>query len=465
MAQVAPPGQQKSPGSNFKRNIALLFSVPVMTWALYDFGATIFSMNIISRYFSLWVTETNGAPDIYYSLAVSVSMIIVVLLSPLLGVLIDWRQKKVPYVRLFGLACIALMIVLGLLATTVFAQGSNLSLYLMFGLIIFVVCNVCYNASIVFYNSMLPDLGAKEELGRISGWGIAVSYCGTVTGLIVVQPFVKGNTPQWLNDLLLLLPAGQGEDVNANAFVPTALLFLLFALPLFIFGKDKVKPVVEAASQQKRTVAAAYRRVMQTIKEAKTNYRSVFLFLIAYFFYMDAVNTVVAFMSIYATRVIGFTAGELTLFLIGSTSFAIVGSFVLGLVSDWIGSKKALYIVLALWTVALVVGAFSFTVSMFWITGILAGIGMGSASVVSRKLLVELSPVEKQGEFFGLYAISGRMSAVLGPLVWGAVTAMFPRHAAALGNRFAVASLLVFIVIGWFFLARVKVPAGESKTA
>lgn len=462
MSQITPPNPERSIGRDMARNVVLLFSLPVITWALYDFGATIFSMNIISRYFSLWVTETNGAPDLYYSLAVSISMVVVVLLSPLLGVLIDWQQKKVRYIRLFGGLSIALMVVLGLLATTVFAQQVNVPLYLFLGLLIFVICSISYHASIVFYNAMLPDLGSKAQLGRISGWGIAISYCGTVFGLLAVEPFVFGRSPEWLNRVMMLLPVASDEGVNANAFVPTALMFLLFALPLFIFGRETMKAAVPSGIYSERTIIAAYRRVLGTFKEAKTHYRSVFLFLVAYFFYMDVVNTVVAFMSIYATRVIGFTGGELTLFLIGSTSFAIVGSFLLGLVSDWIGSKKALYIVLTLWTAALVIGASSVSVGMFWITGILAGIGMGAATVVSRKFLVELSPVEKQGEFFGLYAISGRMSAILGPLVWGVVTSLFPGNE-ALGNRFAVASLIVFVVIGWLFLAKVKVDSATSE--
>lgn len=466
MAQPITPPMNKGRPSSFRRNVTLLFSLPVFSWALYDFANTIFSMNIISRYFSLWVVETNGAPDILYSAAVSVSMFFVVVCSPLLGVLIDWRQKKVSYVRLFALTCIGGMIILGLLSTTVFAEaGGGVSFYLLVSLLIFVVCNFAYNSSLVFYNAMLPDLGKRDDLGRISGWGVAIGYCGTVVGLLSIQPFVLGQTPDWLNQALFLIPVAEGatEGENANAFLPTALVHLLFALPLFIFGKNPSAKAKVSAERPVIMVANAYRRVFRTFKEAR-KYRGVFMFLVAYFFFMDAINTVIAFMSVYAKRVIGFNDAELTFFLIGATLFAIVGAFIFGYLTDWIGSKRTLYLVLGMWVVALTVGASSTTVWMFWVTGVLAGIGMGSASVASRKLLVELSPAEKQGEFFGLFSLSGKMSAILGPLVWGAVTWFFQGQE-AFGNRMAIVSLIGFVLVGWFFLSKVKVDTVPSKDA
>lgn len=142
-SEASPPRTQKG----FRRNVALLFSVPVLSWALYDFANTIFSMNIVSRYFSLWVTETNGAPDILYSLAVSVSMFFVLICSPLLGVLIDWQHKKASYVRLFGLISIIGTVILGIFGTTVFAGSQGVTFPLLFGLAIFAICNFMFKSS------------------------------------------------------------------------------------------------------------------------------------------------------------------------------------------------------------------------------------------------------------------------------------------------------------------------------
>lgn len=437
-----------------KKGTALFFSVPVLSWALYDLANTIFSMNIVSRYFPLWVTETMGQEDIVFSFAVSFSMILVALLSPLLGVLIDVRGRKKPYLTGFSLVAIAATAAIGLTGT---AFGSHSSL-LLIGLALFVIANFTYNSSLIFYNAQITDIATRENMGRVSGYGVALGYVGTIIGLLSIAPFVTGGVPEWVQSLLFLnpVPAGSETGDNLNAFVPTALLFLIFSLPIYFFVKDRPQALGSGGratgqpSSGGSIIKEGYGRVWRTFKEAR-KYRGLFIFLLAYFCFTDAINTVIAFMSIYAQGVMGLTAAQLTMFLLVATAFAVVGSFLIGFVTDRIGSKKTIYLVLCLWIVALIIAATANSMPMFWVTGILIGIGMGTTWVSTRTMIIELSPPEKRGEFFGLFSLSGKVSAIVGPLIWGLTTWLLRDHG-DLGSRIAILSLLIFILIGFWLM-------------
>ncbi|TCP55448.1 UMF1 family MFS transporter [Tumebacillus sp. BK434] len=439
------------------RNAGLFFSLPILAWAMYDLANTIFSMNIVSRYFPLFVTETLGQEDIMFSAAVSISMIFIALLSPLFGVLIDVRQKKRPYLITFTLLSILATGAIGVVGQML---GTHPSI-LYVGLGLFILANFAYNASLIFYNAQITDLGSRAEMGRISGFGVALGYVGTIIGLLAITPFVTGGVPDWVSTLLYLAPVEPGMEggVNLNAFVPTALMFLVFSLPLFFLVKDRRTAAVDGQAFQGSIIKEGYSRVWRTFKSAR-EYKGLFRFLIAYFFFTDAINTVIAFMSVYAQGVMGLSASQLTLFLLVATAFAVVGSFIMGFVTDKIGSKRSIYVVLWLWVVALIIASVANTMPLFWVTGILIGIGMGSTWVSTRTLIVELSPVEKRGEFFGLFSLSGKVSAIVGPMVWGVITYLL-RDYGDLGSRIAILSLLLFVLIGMWLMR--KVPDGSKE--
>jgi UMF1 family MFS transporter len=386
-------------------------------------------------------------------------MIFIALLSPLFGVLIDVRQKKRPYLTAFALTSILATAAIGLTGQ---ALGTHPSI-LYVGLAFFILANFSYNASLIFYNAQITDLGSPQEMGRISGYGVALGYVGTIIGLLAIEPFVTGKVPEWLMTMLWLAPVEEGakNGNNLNAFVPTALLFLIFSLPLFFLVKDRRDSSVKTEEFKGSIIKEGYSRVWRTFKEAK-EHQGLFRFLIAYFFFTDAINTVIAFMSVYAQDVMGLSASELTKFLLVATAFAVEGSFIMGFVTDKYGSKKSIYVVLWLWVVALTLAAVSDSMPLFWVTGILIGIGMGSIWVSTRTLIVELSPPEKRGEFFGLFSLSGKVSAIIGPMVWGVITYLF-RDYGNLGSRLAIASLLLFVLIGMWLMR--KVPDGSKQNA
>jgi len=177
-------------------------------------------------------------------------------------------------------------------------------------------------------------------------------------------------------------------------------------------------------------------------------------FLIANFLYCDAVNTVIAFMSVYAHQVGGFSDAMIRVLLILSTLFAVAGSLAFGWLTERKGAKRALIMVLYLWMACLVVGSASFSPMMFWTIGPLVGIALGGTWVSARALVIDLSPSEKIGEIYGLYNMGGKFGFILGPLVWGALV-FLGEGLGTLKYRIALCSLLFFILGGLYLLRKV----------
>ena len=181
------------------------------------------------------------------------------------------------------------------------------------------------------------------------------------------------------------------------------------------------------------------------------------------FLVLDAVNTIIAFMSVYASKVIGFNGDEIMRFLISSTVGAMVGSVIIGFLVKHKGTIWTYWLILWLWIISLSLAALSQSEAMFWCVGPLAGVGMGGVWVVSRAILIELSPPEKLGEFFGLYGFAGKAASILGPMLWGSVVwALDSTH--TLKYRIAVSLLLCFVLAAAFIFRNFNRNISSPKT-
>ncbi|CAH0345824.1 MFS transporter [Bacillus sp. CECT 9360] len=421
-----------------KGNIALFLSMPVLSWALYDFANTIFSSNINTIFFPFYLQEVVGGNEVldqiastFISYANAIASLFLVIFTPLFGVMIDRTGKKKKYIMIF-----TVIAVLGTLFMGVFGGlkldgevfGVPMSLALV--IILFIIAKFFYHSSLVFYDAMITDIGKKEDLPLISGFGVAVGYIGTLVGL-TIYPFV-------------------GENGSHQAFIPTALLFLAFSLPLFLFLKEK-----QTVQSERMPFFSGYKEILQTFKEMKTH-RPVFTFMIAYFFLNDAIATTIGMMAVYAKAVVGFSSGGFILLYLVSTVSSIIGSFIFGYITKAKGSKKAITYVGFLLLVALAIAVAAPNAAWFWVAGSMFGIALGSMWVTSRTFIVELTPEDKRGQFFGLFAFSGKVSSIVGPFVYGTITLIF----ADLGNvasRLALGSLMIMTLIGLLILARVRV--------
>jgi UMF1 family MFS transporter len=326
-----------------------------------------------------------------------------------------------------------LLTIISVLATALIGEASQLWM----GLLLFVIANYCYQSALVFYNGMLPSVALQSNVGVVSGYGVAFGYMGSIAGLLLVEPFVE-------------------DGGRSAAFLPTAALFLLFAIPCFLFVKDhNPKPLYI-------NVVQSFLILKKTITNSSDNH-VLLKFFIVHFLILDVVNTIIAFMSVYANKVIGFDGQQITNFLIISTIFAMLGSLVIGWLVKHRGTIFSYSFVLWLWLIALTLIVISSGETLFWVVGPLAGVGIGGIWVTSRAIVVELSPPEKIGEFFGIYSLAGKMASVVGPLLWGSVVWIF-QDTQTLKYRAAVGSLLLVTIVTIFFFNTLKKQIKSAQT-
>jgi UMF1 family MFS transporter len=410
------------------------------SWAFYDFANTIFSMNIATLYFAVWIVVERGASNTAYSLATSLSSLAVLLLAPWLGLVSDGSRRRKPWVVSFTLLCFAATLALSPLGGRLPGTGALPLLAL------FAVANAAYQLALPFYNAMMPELVPAERQGRLSGLGTALGYAGSISGVLLVSLFVEGR-----------IGAGGGRQA---AFVPTACLFLFFSLPLFFFCHDHLPRPPGGRPRVRFRDAAS--KVIEAFRETR-RYPGVRRFLIASLLYQDALGTAIAFMALYAVSVLGLEKGEETTLFVTLTVPAIVGSFVAGWLSDRLGPKRTLLLVVGGWVAGLLAVGLSPSLSFFWAAGALLGLVFGGIWAAERPLLLALVPDIEAGRFFGLLVLSARAAAVVGPLVWALlVDGLSPVIGRSVAQRAAVLSLALFMV-GALLLLR-GLPDVKRKT-
>ncbi len=407
------------------------------SWALYDFANTIFSFAVVSGAIGLYLVNDNqfGERDgnALLSIAVVISVGINALVSPILGAFSDRGPGRMPFLLFFTALCIG--------ATFFIANVPPL-----IGLALFVVANFAYQAALIYYDATLKSVSYPATRGKLSGLGTGIGYCGTiVVGLLI---------------FLLEIPV-------ADRFRLTALLFLVFAIPIFIFVRepriDDRRPVTGA------DIRGAFGQLRRSIAHAR-QVPGLTRFLAGRFFYSDAVNTVIVVMSVVVVKTMGLSEANANLVLLLLTVVAIGMSFVWGWLCDRIGPKRTLVTVLASWAVGLVVGGVavgfgSAGIVPFLVAGAILGSGLGGVQVADRVLMVRLSPPDKIGEFFGIYGLVGKGSQVIGQLLYGATIFLLVDTIGNGAYQVAVLSLLVTMFIGLWLIWPVRDDwAGSGET-
>ncbi|MCP4650450.1 MAG: MFS transporter [PVC group bacterium] len=396
----------------------------IVSWALYDFANQFFALNVISLYFVRWLTIEKGVPDVYYSITFSISTLFVAVLSPVLGTLSDVMHKHRFFLACFTFLCILFTMFLG------FTQN------VLLALIFFAIANFGCQQAIIFYNALMLNISEKKKAGLVSGLGKMFGYCGAMVALIFTKPLVL-------------------EKGYQSAFVLTGILFFIFALPCILFVKDK--PLKEKRQRLKEymeqnKITAIFKRLKATLWNVQ-EFKGIHDLFKAAFCGMCVVNMLILFMSVYATKAFGLIESEIIDFIIFSTVFALLGSIISGLISDWLGCKKTLIGVFVLWVICILSGGTCFP-PYHWIIGALAGTSLGATWVVSRAFVVQIVPREKLGEVFGIFNFVGYFSCIIGSMLWG-VMIWFLSDLGGLGYRITLLSFLPLLVIGIVFLVRI----------
>ena len=418
-AEVALAGERKVP----RRAIA--------SWVLYDLANTIFSMGVISLYFPTLVRSATSPEraDSTYGLITALSMSVIFMLSPLLGAMTDRARRRMPFLITSTLICVIFTLVLAQSGFTI-------------AIVCFIIANIAYQAGLQFYDALLPEVSTEENRGRIGGIGIGVGYLGS------------------------FLAVGLGfmirDDLPAQ-FTAVALLFLLFAVPCFLFVRERGNPHPQPIDL--RMVRESTRETIRTLRSSQ-EYPGLLRFLVGRVFYTDAINTVISIMVLYTINVAvstGMTESDGRLqsmiVMMVAISFAVVGGFLWGHLADRWGPKRTLNWVLRSWIgvflLAALVGIAGLPLWALYVVACWAGLSLGGVWSADRPYMLRLTPPARIGEFYGLYGMVGRFSAITGPLIWSGMAfltiqtlGLEPR----VGQGIGVLALLVLVVISYFIL-------------
>ncbi len=397
----------------------------IAAWCFYDFANSVYPAVITATIFGVYFAGTivgneAGLGDLWWGRVISVSMMAVAVTSPLLGSVADnagVRKKFLVAYTYLTIACVALF--------TTIEPGM-----ILWGFLLATLANIGFEGALVYYNAYLPDIAPPDRRGFISGLGFGVGYAGSGAGLLMVLPLVaREQLP-----LIWLAVAG---------------FFALFSLPAFL--------ALPTDSPGRRTMAQAaiegvtgFRRILSDVLR-QPNLRR---FLLAFFVYIDGVNTTIYFAGIYAATTLGFSRTELIYLFLTVQMSALVGALALARPTDIWGPKRVITLTLVLWTVIVTAAYFVDQKSTFFVIAFLAGTGLGAVQSASRALMASLVPEGKEGEMFGFYALCGKSSSVVGPLVFGGIS-----RALGGNQRVAILSVAAFFLVGLVLLQRVRKPA------
>jgi UMF1 family MFS transporter len=386
--------------------------VPATVWQAYYVGAI--------------VGNEQGLGDLWWGRVVSLSMAIVAVTSPVMGALADHLGIRKRLLIGYALACVA---------ATAFLPTVQPGM-ILWGFALGVVANVGFEGSLLYYNAYLPDIAPRERQGRVSGWGFATGYFGSLLALVATMPLAQ---------------AGRLDA----AFLMVAAAYLVFTIPAWRWLPSQVHGGRTARAAAAEGIRATWRTFRDILRIPALR-----RFLLAYFLFEDGVNTVIFFSSSFAATTLGFPLDRLLLLFIVVQVSALAGSWAWARPTDRLGPRRVLLVMLVIWTLVLVGGWFVRTPAQFFVIAAVAGSALGPVQAAARAFMATLVPHGREGEFFGFYALCGKTASILGPLIFGAVSA------ASGGNqRLALLAILPLFAAGGLLLAGVRAggPTGESR--
>ena len=410
----------------------------IWSWALYDWANSAFTTLVVTFIYSTYFTKAM-APDVvtgttWWSRAIALSAVLIAVLSPILGAAADRGGNSKRFLAFATGICVCGSVALAFIAPGM-PHGALLALA------VFVVANVAFETSMVFYNAFLPTITSAGRIGRVSGYGWGLGYVGGLLCMVLaLLGFVRPETP-WFG-----ISTANGFNIRATNLL-VAGWYLVFSLPLFINVPERP---ATAASFKLRETWTGLRRTFQDL----VRYHVLVKFLIARLIYNDGLVTVFAFGGIYAAGTFKMPLSEIILFGIVLNVFSGLGALAFGFVDDRLGGKRTVLITLVALTAATLLAVWAPTKAWFWAAGIICGIFVGANQSASRSLMGRFVPVKHQAEFFGFFEFSGKITSFLGPVLFGTATMLFA------SQRAGMATMLAFFIAGWLLLRAVDEKAG-----
>jgi MFS transporter, UMF1 family len=408
----------------------------ILSWCLFDWAnspyPTIVVTFVFSAYFAKGVVGNEIEGTVLWSQAIAIAGILVAVVGPLLGAIADQTGGRKPWIAAFSLGCI--------LATCAlwFVTPDRSSITL--ALVAVAVSTVCFEIVTIFYNATLPEMGPAHRLGRIGGWGWGAGYIGAILCLaLCLFGLIQREVPPFGLD------SSNAEHIRATVIVVAA-WWVVFGWPFLVFVPDRPATGVSLTRAMSRGVP----RLWKTVKNLRRD-RHIATFLIARMLYVDGLATLFQFGGLYAAGTFGMSFAEIIQFGIAMNVAAGLGAFGFAWLEDRVGAKPTIVIALIGLIVFGVMVLIAASAYWFWVFGLSLSLFIGPVQSASRGLMALLSPPASRAEMFGLYALSGKSTSFLGPLVFGLVTAYFE------SQRAGMATILVFWILGLLLLTMVRV--------
>ena len=395
------------------------------SWVLYDWANSAYATIVLAGFFPIIyaeyfaITIDSSERTLYLGISNSIASLLLILLAPLFGLLADRFNKKKLFLSIFALISIVSTLLLSFVSTNSYIIAS----------ILFSISLLGFMMSNVFYDSMLIDF-KSDQFNKISSFGYAFGYLGGGIAFVLA--------------LFFLYYAGQSNiELIASkkiVFIFTSIWWSLFMLPLIIFWKDDVKHNTLHFS------------ILESFKELFSN-KKVFYFLIAYWVYIDGVDTIIR-MAVNYGLTIGFSSNDLLLALLVTQFVSFPGTLIILKISDLFSIEKAIVLCLLMY-LGITYSAYNlYSVQQFYLIATLIGFVQGGIQALSRSYFAALIPENRSSEFFGIYNMLGKFAALLGPIVVGMVTFY------SSDSRVGIASISIFFIIGlilfYYSTARAK---------
>lgn len=401
----------------------------IISWTLFDFANSSYSAVIIAVVFPVYyanviVGNDAGIGDLWWGRAISISMAVVALSSPFLGGISDYGGLRKKFLFIYTALSVSAIASLFILEKGMVVEGFML----------IVAANIGMEGGLVFYNSFLPRIAPREYQGRVSAWGFMVGYAGSILSLLIAIPLVK---------------AGQFKATWGMV----AFFFAICSLPAFAFlpaDRRTNLSMVHSAMMGLRYTTKTLKEIWKRTEPRK--------FLLSYLIYEDGVNTVIVFSSIFAATTLGFKPQELVFLYLVVQATAFLGSLVMANPIDSWGPKKVVVLSLLMWSSVAILAFFIQTKTHFWMLASLAGLGLGTVQAGSRAFYTQFIPEGREAEYFGVYSLVGKSSAIIGPLVFGYISTTFG------SQRPAILSVAAFFLIGLVILKFVRGGGPNVKT-
>ncbi len=409
------------------------------SWMMYDWANSAYSIIITTAVFPIFYKSaassagiSNANSTAYLGYTIAVATFILAMLGPILGTIADYQGYKKKFFSFF--------FSIGAAATACLAFIPFEQWYLL--LICYTVATIGSAGANIFYDAFLVDVTSEERMNDVSSRGFGLGYIGSTI------PFI-------ISIAIILLAQNEVLPLSVTAasriaFLITAVWWIVFTIPMFKNVKQHY-----FIQREPHLIKNSFIRIGNTFKEIK-KYRSLFLFLLAYFFYIDGVVTIISMSTAYGTD-LGISSTTLLIVLFVTQVVAAPFSILYGRLAQTFTGKKMLYVGIIIYIFVCIYAYFMKTSFDFWVLAMLVATSQGGIQALSRSYFAKLIPKENSNEFFGFYNIFGKFASIMGPLLVG-VTSQITGN-----SRTGVFSLVILFIIGILILAIVPEPKGEAN--